>query len=57
MNHSAWIEWGLVVAALVLLGLGIIVGLESWLIFASVLVGLAAVWVGGFSLFGGRRKR
>jgi len=57
VNHSAWIEWGLVVTALVLLGLGIIVGLESWLIFASVLVGLAAVWVGGFSLFGGRRKR
>lgn len=57
MRHNAWIEWSLVVVALVLLGIGLTIGLETWVVLASVLVGLAAVWVGGFSLFGGRRKR
>jgi hypothetical protein len=57
MKPNAIIEWGLVVAALVLLGIGIFVGLDSWVVLASVLVGLAAVWVGGFSFFGGRRKQ
>ena len=57
MNRNARIESGLIVVAIALLVLGLIVGLESWLIVASVLVGLAAMWVGGSSFFGGRRKR
>ena len=57
MNPNARIESGLIVVAIALLVLGLIVGLESWLIVASVLVGLAAMWVGGSSFFGGRRKR
>lgn len=58
MIRRAWIEWGLVAVAAALFVIGLIIGLTAWqLMLASVLVGVAAIAVGGFSFFGGRRRR
>jgi hypothetical protein len=56
--RRAGIEWGLVAVAAALFVVGLIIGLTAWqLMLASVLVGVAAIAVGGFSFFGGRRRR
>jgi hypothetical protein len=47
-----------VAVAAALFVIGLIIGLSAWpMILASVLVGVAAIAVGGFSFFGGRRRQ
>jgi len=57
MNQRARIETGLVVVGLAILVLGLLVGLDSMIMFiATLVVGLAVIAAWGLTYFGNRRN-
>jgi hypothetical protein len=58
MNHRAQIETGLVVVGLAVLILGLLIGLDSSVMFmATLVVGLVVIAWWAFSYFGRRKEK